>query len=196
MTDRDDREEIRNLIESWALWRDTGDFDQLATAWHADGRMVNVAGEFSATDFIEWARNAHGTGLDAVHAICGMAIEIAGNRAVARTRLMLSQRVMLEGVVCDIECWARFIDLLERRDGRWAIVLRHPAYDRDRIVSSDGRPVPALDPVRLARFPVGYRHLGYVHSLNGVPVRDDLPGSTGPAMEALQRRAKAWLQNG
>lgn len=29
-----DREEIRDLIENWALWRDAGDCERFGTVWH------------------------------------------------------------------------------------------------------------------------------------------------------------------
>lgn len=36
----DDRQEIRRLIENWALWRDAGYWSRFATVWHPhDGRM-------------------------------------------------------------------------------------------------------------------------------------------------------------
>ncbi|WP_313802517.1 nuclear transport factor 2 family protein [Sphingobium sp.] len=193
MTDCSAEDSIRRLIESWVIWRDTGDFDRLAGAWHADGRMITTGGEASAAEFVSNARRAWDAGLDVVHTIGGLAIEIVGERAVAHSRLMISQRVSLDGIACDVECRGRFIDLLECRDGRWAIVLRHPAYDRDRIVACSGQVLPPLDPERLARFPTGYRHLAYVQSLMGMQVHDDLPGRTGPAMEALSAKARAWL---
>ena len=34
-----DQLEIRNLIESWAIWRDSGDWDRLRTTWHEGGIM-------------------------------------------------------------------------------------------------------------------------------------------------------------
>ena len=37
---RDDRAEIRQLVEDWALWRDAGDWERFATVWHpTDGWM-------------------------------------------------------------------------------------------------------------------------------------------------------------
>ena len=50
-----------------------------------------------------------------------------------------------------------------------------------------------LDPERLARFPEGYRHLAYLQSLIGYPVKTDMPGLTGPEVEALYARSRAWL---
>ena len=35
-----DRLEIRELIENWVVWRDSGDWDQLRTTWFDDGRLA------------------------------------------------------------------------------------------------------------------------------------------------------------
>jgi hypothetical protein len=35
-----DRRIIRELVESWALWRDARLWDQFRTIWHAEGRMM------------------------------------------------------------------------------------------------------------------------------------------------------------
>jgi hypothetical protein len=38
--ERTDRAEIRDLIEAWAVWRDSGDWQRLREVWHDDGRMM------------------------------------------------------------------------------------------------------------------------------------------------------------
>ena len=35
-----DRQEIRDLVENWAVWRDAGDWERFRTVWHDDGRMM------------------------------------------------------------------------------------------------------------------------------------------------------------
>ena len=49
-------------------------------------------------------------------------------------------------------------------------------------------------PTRLATFPEGYRHLGYLQTKIGFTVKDDLPG---PARTGCRERstpkARAWL---
>ena len=192
--DQDSSElEIRRLLENWALWRDSGEFQRLRSAWHDDGRMVTTWSEGSADDFIALACAAWSKGMDVVHSLGGSAVDIAGDRAIAQTRVLISQRAPVHGILCDIECIGRFYDFLERRDGRWAIVLRHPVYDRDRLVPVDADARPVLDAERLGRYPAGYRHLGYAQSLLGMDVRTDLPGRSGPAIEALYARGREWL---
>ena len=49
------------------------------------------------------------------------------------TKLSIAQRAQVDGVLCDVTCWGRAYDFLEKRDGRWGIVLRRHIYEKDRI---------------------------------------------------------------
>jgi len=91
-------------------------------------------------------------------------------------------------------CTGRFYDFLEKRDGRWAIVLRQPIYEKDRMdpVSPSAR--LELDPAQLALFPEGYRHLAYLQSQIGYKVKTDMPGLKGAEVTALYARGARWLQ--
>jgi hypothetical protein len=51
----------------------------------------------------------------------------------------------------------------------------------------------ALDAARLARFPEGYRHLGYLQSSIGFDVKGNLPGLRGDAVDTLYAEGRAWL---
>ena len=110
--------------------------------------------------------------------------------------MTISQRAEVHGVECDVVCTGRFYDFLERRDGRWGIVLRQPIYEKDRLDPVDPAAALTLDAELLARFPVGYRHLAYVQSQIGFEVKRDMPGLIGPAVERLYRRGADWLAGG
>ena len=77
--------------------------------------------------------------------------------------------------------------------GRWAIVRRRLAYEKDRIDAVDPSAALKLDADLLSRFPEGYRHLAYLQSKNGFKVKTDLPGLRGPAVERMYADGKAWL---
>ena len=51
MTQGDDREQIRRLIEDWVIWRDTGDWDRFLTLWHPEGRMMATWFQGTAAEF-------------------------------------------------------------------------------------------------------------------------------------------------
>jgi len=91
-------------------------------------------------------------------------------------------------------CTGRFYDFLEKRAGRWGLVLRQPIYEKDRIDPVDPATAPALDPKLLASLPEGYRHLAYMQARIGYRIKPDMPGLDGPAVEALYVRGARWLR--
>jgi hypothetical protein len=187
-----DRLTIRELIETWALSRDAGLWDNLRAVFHDDGRMNATWFQGTADEFVEGSKGAFARGVRAQHTLAGSTIEIAGNRAVAQTRMSILHRAPVDGVVCDFTCVGRFYDFFEKR-GRWGLVLRQPIYEKDRLDPVDG-PRPQLDQALLQRFPEGYRHLAYLQAKHGYDVKLDLPGAAGAALDALYARGAAWLR--
>jgi hypothetical protein len=190
---RTDRAEIRDLIESWALWRDAGDWTRFRSVWHDDGVMNATWFQGPVDDFIRVSREGFERGVRILHFLGGTQIELAGDRAIAQTKMTISQRGPVEGVECDVVCTGRFYDFLERRDGRWGIVVRQPIYEKDRVDPVEPAARLELDADLLGRFPEGYRHLAYVQTQIGYAVKPDMPGLTGPEVEALYRRGADWL---
>ena len=192
----DDRALIRALIESWALWRDAGDWERFATVWHENGFMMATWFQGPARDFIRVSREGFERGVSILHFLGGTSIDLAGDRAIGQTKMTISQRADVHGTSCDVVCTGRFYDFLERRDGRWGIVLRQPIYEKDRLDPLDPAATLTLDVDQLVSFPVGYRHLAYVQSQIGYEVKRDMPGLTGPVVERLYRRGTDWLAGG
>jgi SnoaL-like domain len=193
MSESDDRLLIRDLVENWALWRDAGDWDRFATVWHDDGFMMATWFQGPAPDFIRVSREGFERGVSILHFLGGMTADVAGDRAISQTKMTISQRAELDGVTVDVVCTGRFYDFLERRDGRWGIVLRQPIYEKDRLDPVDPSAKLKLDDELLSQFPDGYRHLGYVQTAAGFDVKRDMPGLIGPQVELLYRRGAAWL---
>lgn len=188
-----DRLAIRDLVENWAVWRDAGDWDRFRTLWHDDGRMMATWFQGTADAFIEVSRAGFAKGVRILHFLGGTSIDISGIRAIAQTKMTISQRAEVDGVLCDVVCTGRFYDFIEKR-GRWGLVLRQPIYEKDRIdpVAPDAHLV--LDRTLLESFPEGYRHLAYLQSRIGYTVKTDMPGLTGPEVEALYARGRSWLE--
>jgi hypothetical protein len=183
---------IHQVVENWALWRDAGDWERFASVWHDDGWMTATWFQGPATKFIEVSRDGFNRGVSILHFLGGFTCEIAGTRAIAQTKMTINQRATVDDVVVDVVCTGRFYDFFERRD-RWAIVRRQPIYEKDRMDPVDPSAGLKLDPERLAMFPEGYRHLGYLQSKNGFTVKIGLPGLRGPAVETLYREGREWL---
>ena len=189
-----DRLAIRQTVEDWAMFRDAGLWDRFATCWHDDGYMMATWFQGPAPDFIRVSQEGWARGVSILHFLGGCSIDLAGERAIAQTKMTISQRAEAEGVVCDVVCTGRFYDFFEKRDGRWAVVLRQPIYEKDRLDPVDPSARVMLDPDLLAQFPVGYRHLAYIQTRIGYDVKRDMPGLKGPEVEALYARGAAWLQ--
>ena len=188
-----DRLAIRDVVESWVVWRDAGDWERFAGVWHDDGVMMATWFQGPARDFIRVSIEGWERGVSILHFLGGTSIDLAGSRAISQTKMTISQRAVVEGVACDIVCTGRFYDFFEKRDQRWAIVLRQPIYEKDRIDPVSPGAAPVLDPTLLAGFPEGYRHLGYAQARIGYTVKRDMPGLKGPEVAALYARGRAWL---
>ncbi|MBV8850449.1 MAG: nuclear transport factor 2 family protein [Methylobacteriaceae bacterium] len=188
-----DRLLIRDLIENWAIWRDALMWDRFRTVWHEDGRMMATWFQGTADEFIKVSREGYERGVRILHFLGGMSIDVAGGRAIAQTKMTISQRAPVEGVMCDVVCTGRFYDFLEKRDGRWGMVLRQPIYEKDRLDPLEPGARLELDKSLLARFPEGYRHLAYLQTKIGYKVKPDMPGLDGSEVEQLYNDGAAWL---
>lgn len=196
MTDAVDRQAIRDLVENWAVWRDAGDWDRFRTLWHPDGRMMATWFQGTADEFIAVSQEGFARGVRILHFLGGTSIDRADDRAIAQTKMTISQRALVHDVLCDVVCTGRFYDFLERDANRWVLVLRQPIYERDRLDPVDPAARLELDRAQLERFPEGYRHLAYLQTSIGYQVKTDMPGLTGPEVEALYRRGATWLAGG
>jgi hypothetical protein len=193
MSDRDNTLAIRDVVENWALWRDSGDWDRFSTVWASDGYMTATWFQGPAADFINVSRQGFEDGVRILHFLGGTSIDVRGTRAIAQTKMTINQRARVHGVEVDVVCTGRFYDFFEKRDQEWKIVRRQPVYESDRLDPVDPTASVVLDPERLASFPVGYRHLAYLQTSSGFRVKDGLPGLTGEATETLYAEGRAWL---
>ncbi|AEV76301.1 hypothetical protein MycrhN_5836 [Mycolicibacterium rhodesiae NBB3] len=117
------RAEIRDCIERYARGMDRRDRAILRSAYH-DGAVddhVGFVGEVD--DFIDWAFAYHSTQTRYQHYLLNHTADIDGDEAHAETYYLFvgtdkepANHMTLSG--------GRYVDRLERRDGRWAIVDR------------------------------------------------------------------------
>ena len=180
-----DRLAVRDLIENWVVWRDAGDCDRFRTVWHDDGWMSATWFQGPAAEFIRVSREGWAKGVSIQHFLGGMTVDVDGLRAIAQTKMTISQRGPVHGVLCDVVCAGRFYDFLEKRDGRWGVARRQPIYEKDRLDAVDPFGQAEADAAKLAQFPEGYRHLAYLQEEIGYRVKRDMPGLKGPEVELL-----------
>jgi hypothetical protein len=185
--------EIRDLIENWVVRRDAALWDEFAQVWHSAGHMSATWFQGSARDFIDVSREGFDRGVRILHFLGGSSVQVSGNRAVAQTKMTITQRAAVHDVEVDVVCTGRFYDFLAVEHGAWKLVRRQPIYERDRMDAVDPAATLELDRHRLLAWPEGYRHLAYLQAEVGYSIKGDLPGLTGPAVEQLYAEGTGWL---
>ena len=199
-----DELQIRRLLERWVVWRDAGDWDRFATVWHPDGVMMATWFQGPFADFVRVTREGWDKGVSILHRLGGSAIDVVGERAIAQTKMTISQRGLVDSVgtthagpvLCDVVCTGRFYDFVQRHEGEWKLLHRQPIYEKDRIDPVDPTARLTLDAAVLAAFPEGYRHLAYIQTRIGYQVKLDMPMLKGPQVQALYQRGARWLAGG
>jgi hypothetical protein len=119
----EDREQIRMCMMRYARGMDRRDRDILRSAYH-DGAVDDHVGFIGdVDDFIDWALGYHSTQTRYQHYLLNHTAEIDGDEAHAETYYLFvgtdrepANHMTLSG--------GRYVDRLQRRDGRWAIVDR------------------------------------------------------------------------
>jgi hypothetical protein len=178
------------------VFRDSGDWERFRTVWHEEGVMMATWFQGPFEEFIRVNQEGWNTGVSILHLLGGTSVEVAGTRAIAQTKMTISQRAPVHDIMVDVLCTGRFYDFFEKRNDRWAIVLRRLFYEKDRMDPVDPSKTVQLDPKILAQFPEGYRHLAYLQSGLGFKVKVDMPGLRGPDADALYALGKKWLAGG
>ena len=188
-----DKQLIRDVVENWVVWRDSGQWDKFRTVWHSDGVMMATWFQGPYEEFIRVTIEGWNKGVSILHFLGGSSIDVQGTRAIAQTKMTISQRGMVSDVVCDVVCTGRFYDFFEERSGKWGLVHRQPIYEKDRIDPVDPASTLRLDQSALANFPEGYRHLAYIQTRIGYTVKMDMPMLKGEGVQDLYRRGANWL---
>jgi ketosteroid isomerase-like protein len=189
-----DKAAIREAVENWALYRDTGRWDALLRLYTPDAIVHTTWFVGPAREFVERGKEAAARGASrGQHFVGAVSVEVNGDRAIAEARVVLLVRAPLQGVEVDVTCYCRFYDWFVRMDGEWRIKMRGGIYEKDRIDLVDPSQRIALDPALLARFPPAYRHIAYVQSSGGAKITMDLPTPGSQALERLYADGAAWL---
>ncbi len=102
------KQRIRELLENWVVWSDSGDWERFRTVWHEDGYMFATWFQAPAQDFVNARRDGWNKGVSIIHTLGSSSIDLAGARAIAQTRMTISQRAPVDGALCDVTCTGRF----------------------------------------------------------------------------------------
>ena len=65
------------------------------------------------------------------------------------------------------QSYCRIVERLERRGGRWGIVLLQSIYQMETIVPANPAQTLTIDPAKLASYRASYRFMSYVQEERG-----------------------------
>jgi ketosteroid isomerase-like protein len=123
-----DRTAIADCIARHARGCDRHDVELLTSTYHDDGVDVHGATVNAGPDYAAWANQVHGTtSQNHLHNVTTHSCEIDGDEAHAESYVMvtlLSPDASTASVMC-----GRYVDRLERRDGRWRIAVRRATVE-------------------------------------------------------------------
>jgi hypothetical protein len=185
---------IAQAVQNWALWRDTGRWDQLRSLYTPDAKVHTTWFVGSAREFIERSIESAKRGPRVQHFIGACSVDLNGDKAIAESRVVLLVRADLEGTEVDVTCYCRFYDRFIRQAGEWRIAERMGIYEKDRIDPVVPGAIVKLDPTALARYPEGYRHLAYVQASGGARITPDLPVPGSDLLLRIYTEGSDWLR--
>ena len=194
--DANDKQACAELIQTWGLYRDQGKWPQLLATFVPDGRIAVSWFSGSFRDFVDRSRQAFDAGQRSKHQIFPSIVRGAGDRALAETNIVILVRQRIADVLIDMTSHARFLDRLERRNGRWAIFERAAIYERDRLDPVE--PSPAFDKLfaatDLSVYPEAYRYMAARLVAAGRALAPVVYGDGSPHTAQLYARYEAWLE--
>ncbi len=194
--DLNDKYACAELIQSWGLYRDQGRWPQLIATFVPEGEIAVSWFSGPFRDFVERCRRAFETGQRSKHQIFPSTVRVAGERALAETNVVILVRQKIGGVLADMTSYARFLDRLERREGRWAIRERASIYERDRLDPVE--PSEAFDKLfaaaDLSVYPESYRYMAARLVAAGRELAPVVHHDGAAHTARLYARYDAWLE--
>jgi len=193
--DVNDKYACVELIQSWGLYRDQGKWPQLLATFVPEGQIAVSWFSGNFPEFVDRCRQGFEAGQRSKHQIFPSVVRLGGERALAETNIVIMVRQKIGGVLADMTSYARFLDRLVRRDGRWAILERTAVYERDRLDPVE--PSEAFDKLFATTdysiYPEAYRYLAARLAAIGRPLAPIVYRDGSPHTAQLYRRYDAWL---
>lgn len=190
-----DKQACAELIQAWGLARDQGRWADLAATFAPDGEIAVSWFRGPFGKFVDACRESFATGARSKHLIWPSLVHVVDDRAVAETNVAILVRQSIDGVLVDLTSYARFLDRLERRAGRWLIVERTAIYERDRLdqVESSEAFDTMMRAADVAQFPSAYRYMAFRVLAAGRSLASPIHYDGAPETTELCTRYDAWL---
>ncbi len=190
-----DQNEISQLILRWGFYRDKGLWQELAKCFHSDGTIDVSWYSGSFKGFVDASKKMAEKGNFSKHLISAPIINIKNNKAISEANVTIMARGKIGPIEADLTSYARFYDLLEKRNGTWKVVKRITIYEKDRLDSV----FPSLlfwlgvSRNKYKSFPDAYRFLAYSLKRQGFNVALDLPTDNSPKAKEIYEQGNKWL---
>jgi hypothetical protein len=196
-----DKAAIAELIQLERLWRDTGEYDNVAACYVEDAIIKTSWFEGSPTDFAEQSKAMASKGRHGKHPITIVYVTIDGDRALVESRSVIQNRLpVVDDTMVDMEQFVRFVSRVRRTEKGWRLVSFEGIYEKGTIrtvnphetVPIDWADVEAAVPGRPA-----YQLHAWGMGLRGYSIPDDLLGDDRPEeREAFYAAEMEWLRGG
>jgi hypothetical protein len=187
----EDKFACAELIQAWGLYRDQRRWDELLSTFHPDGEIAVSWFRGPFREFVEHCKR----GDPSKHLIFAPLVRVAGDRALAETSIMILVRQAIEGLAVDMTSRARFLDRLERRQGRWRILERAAVYEQDRLdpVVPSETFARIMQAAATSPYPEPYRYMAVRLAAAGRPLAEPVHHDGAAATAELYARYDAWL---
>lgn len=193
-----DETAVCNVRRNWAFRLDLGELDTLPECFHPGAKVTVSWYSGPIEGFIERTKglfSARKPGEHRKHWLGNMRAEVNGARALLETDVQILIREYIDGALYDCASFARFYDLIERRDGAWRIFEWNTIYDLDRVdpVVPGGGAAPFYADADLAGPGSGFAFMKVRQALKGRTVPDGIVIGGSADEAALRRRGQQWL---
>jgi len=190
-----DREAIFELIHAWAYHRDRGNWEKLKDTFWPEGTISISWFDGPFQQFVDSSREMADTGAQSKHIISHPFIKINGHRAVSEANVTLQVRGGKGPIEMDLTAYARFYDLLEKREGVWRILKRTAIYEKDRMDSVK----PSLlfwiahFFINLKKYPKSFRFSGFAFEKAGLELKNNIIQDNSEESKLLYKEGDDWL---
>jgi hypothetical protein len=86
------------------IYSDAGDWDRFAALWFEDGFMSATWFQAPAREFVRARREGWEKGVSIIHFLGAHTADIKADRAIAQTKMTISQRAPVHDVLVDVLC--------------------------------------------------------------------------------------------
>jgi len=194
-TNISDKEAISELVNISAYHRDRGNWDQLRDTFWANGTISFSWFDGPIEQFVNSSRQMSEKGVQAKHIVSQPFIKVNGNRAVSEANVILLTRGSKGPFEIDLTAYARFYDLIEKREGSWRIFKRTAIYEKDRIDSVQPSLLLWISCIftNFKKYPKACRFLGFMLGKAGYELVQNIVEDKSKELDLLYKKGDDWL---